>query len=50
MWWAIGIAIWLVLLVIVLALCRTSGDADRCIEEQLAQKLEHADERKDRVA
>jgi len=28
MWWALGIGIWMVLLLVVLALCRAAGNAD----------------------
>jgi hypothetical protein len=28
MWWALGIAIWAVLLLVVVALCRAAADAD----------------------
>ena len=50
MWWTIGIAIWLMLLFVVLALCRAAGDADRGIDQHSARKLERTEEHHDHAA
>jgi hypothetical protein len=33
MWWIIGIAVFLFVMVFVLALCKSAGDYDRSVEE-----------------
>jgi uncharacterized membrane protein YvbJ len=58
MWWLLGVAIWAVLLVVIIALCRVAANADRAaskafaaIERAERQKLYTlAVERRDRAA
>src|SRR5438270_4840530 len=57
MWWALGVGIWVVLLMIVVALCRSAGDADRHMTEAQRRMLDRTVaeplrtvERRDRAA
>lgn len=58
MWWLLGTAIWAVLLVVIIALCRVAANADRAASKAFAameragrQKLYTlAVERRDRAA
>lgn len=45
MWWLLGAAIWIVVLVVVVALCRVSANADRAASNAFAA-IERAERQK----
>lgn len=41
--WALGVAIWLLLVVVVLSLCRAAGEADRKMKDATTQSAARRD-------